>query len=91
MSNTNYNVQSTNSNFYKFFDADKLNTSLSPYMSSNSTTQLIFRGVAVIPLYLLHDSFSKMPSVNSSTNFELNLQMNIGTSNSWTLTSACSN
>lgn len=85
MSNTNYNPLSTNSNYNKIFDATTLGNSLSPFMEINTTSKLTFRGVAVIPLYLF-DCFKSLPSVNTTSNFELNLQMNIGLSNSYTVT-----
>ena len=37
----------------------------------NNTDGLVFQGVAMIPLSELHDFFKQMPSVASSTGFEL--------------------
>jgi hypothetical protein len=52
----------------------------------NNTDGLVFQGTALIPLSELHDFFAKMPSVSSSTGFELRLQSNIGRENSYVLT-----
>jgi hypothetical protein len=52
----------------------------------NNTDGLVFQGTATIPLSELHDFFAKMPSVSSSTGFELRLQCNIGRENSYVLT-----
>lgn len=50
---------------------------------SNTINQLVFQGVATIPLPMIHDFFKQIPSVASSTGFELRLQANIASSNSW--------
>jgi hypothetical protein len=44
---------------------------------------LIYQGVSIIPLSELHDFFAKMPSVASSSGFELRLQMNLSKENSY--------
>ena len=52
----------------------------------NNTDALVFQGTAMIPLASLHSFFENMPSVSSSTGFELRLQCNIGRENSYVLT-----
>ena len=47
------------------------------------TDGLVFQGVAMIPLSELHDFFKQMPSVASSTGFELRLQSNLSRENSY--------
>jgi len=47
------------------------------------TDGLVFQGVSIIPLSELHDFFKQMPSVASSTGFELRLQMNLSKENSY--------
>jgi hypothetical protein len=47
------------------------------------TDGLCFQGVSLIPLSELHDFFKQMPSVGSSTGFELRLQMNLSKENSY--------
>jgi len=47
------------------------------------TDGLCFQGVSLIPLSELHDFFAKMPSVASSSGFELRLQMNLSKENSY--------
>jgi len=50
------------------------------------TDGLVFQGTAIIPLSELHDFFKEMPSVASSTGFELRLQSNLSKENSYTIT-----
>jgi hypothetical protein len=47
------------------------------------TDGLCYQGVSLIPLSELHDFFKQMPSVGSSTGFELRLQMNLSKENSY--------
>jgi hypothetical protein len=47
------------------------------------TDGLVYQGVSIIPLSELHDIFKKLPSVASSTGFELRLQMNLSKENSY--------
>ena len=47
------------------------------------TDGLAFQGVAIIQLSELHDFFEQMPSVASSTGFELRLQSNLSRENSY--------
>jgi len=59
------------------------NTSLRETGNQNAlvyqgTDGLVFQGTAIIPLSELHDFFKNMPSVASSSGFELRLQMNVG-------------
>jgi len=49
------------------------------------TDGLVFQGIAIIPLSELHDFFKQMPSVASSTGFELRLQSNLSKENSYTI------
>jgi len=49
----------------------------------NNTDALVYQGTATIPLSELHDFFAKMPSVASSTGFELRLQSNLSRENSY--------
>jgi len=49
----------------------------------HNTDGLIFQGCAIIPLSELHDFFKQMPSVASSTGFELRLQSNLSRENSY--------
>ncbi len=64
------------------------NTSLRDTENQNvlvyqGTDGLVFQGVAMIPLSELHDFFKQMPSVASSTGFELRLQSNLSRENSY--------
>jgi hypothetical protein len=49
----------------------------------HNTDGLVFQGVAIIPLSELHDFFKNMPSVASSSGFELRLQSNVSRENSY--------
>jgi len=49
----------------------------------HNTDGLVFQGVAIIRLSELHDFFKNMPSVASSTGFELRLQSNLSRENSY--------
>jgi hypothetical protein len=49
----------------------------------NNTDALIYQGTAIIPLSELHDFFKQMPSVASSSSFELRLQSNVSRENSY--------
>ena len=77
------------------------NSSLASFMGTNTslrdtenqnvlvyqgTDGLVFQGVATIPLSELHDFFKQMPSVASSTGFELRLQSNLSRENSYVTT-----
>ena len=44
---------------------------------------LVYQGIAIIPLSELHEFFKQMPSVASSTGFELRLQSNLSKENSY--------
>jgi hypothetical protein len=46
---------------------------------------LVFQFVSVIPLCELHDFYKQLPSVQQSLGFELRLQLNVATGNSWTI------
>ena len=50
------------------------------------TDGLVFQGTAIIPLSELHDFFKQIPSVASSTGFELRLQCNLSRENSYVMT-----
>jgi len=78
---------------------DNTRSSLASFFGTNSTSLretenqnclvfqsadgLVFQGVAIIPLSELHDFFKQMPSVASSTGFELRLQSNLSRENSY--------
>lgn len=47
---------------------------------------LFYQGTAIIPLSELHEFFKQMPSVASSSGFELRLQMNVSRENSYIMT-----
>ena len=49
------------------------------------TDGLVFQGTAIISLSELHDFYKQMPSVASSTGFELRLQSNVSRENSYTV------
>jgi hypothetical protein len=49
----------------------------------NGTDGLAFQGTAIIPLSELHDFFANIPSVASSSGFELRLQSNLSRENSY--------
>jgi hypothetical protein len=49
------------------------------------TDGLCYQGIAIIPLSELHDFFKQLPSVASSTGFELRMQSNISKENSYTV------
>jgi len=77
---------SSNSSLASFFGSN--NTSLSTNGNQNAlvynaTDGLVFQGTAIIPLSELHDFFKNMPSVASSTGFELRLQSNLSRENSY--------
>jgi len=47
-------------------------------------SNIVYSGVAIIPLALLHPFFNNLPSLVNCV-FSLNLHLNIGNSNSWTV------
>jgi hypothetical protein len=83
------NIDITNdqrSSLASFFGTN--NTSLRDTENQNclvyhNTDGLVFQGTAIIPLSELHDFFKQMPSVASSTGFELRLQSNLSRENSY--------
>jgi hypothetical protein len=85
---TNIDINdSTRSSLASFFGSN--NTSLRDTENQNclvynAADGLVFQGVAIIPLSELHDFFKNMPSVASSTGFELRLQSNVSRENSYT-------
>jgi len=86
---TNIDLTNTShSSLASFFGAG--NTSLRETGNQNALVYqgvdgLVFQGTAIIPLSELHDFFKQMPSVASSTGFELRLQMNLSRENSYTV------
>ena len=84
---TNIDITATtSSSLASFFGIN--NTSLSTTGNQNAlvynnTDGLVFQGTAIIPLSELHDFFKNMPSVASSTGFELRLQSNLSRENSY--------
>ena len=49
------------------------------------TTNIIFHGMATIPLSQLHNSFEKMPALGSVKGFELRLQTNLARENTYVM------
>jgi hypothetical protein len=86
---TNIDLTNTaHSSLASFFGAG--NTSLRETGNQNALVYqgvdgLVYQGTAIIPLSELHDFFKQMPSVSSSTGFELRLQMNLSRENSYTV------
>ena len=81
-------TNTAHSSLSSFFGAG--NTSLRETGNQNAlvyqgTDGLVFQGTAIIPLSELHDFFKQMPSVTSSSEFELRLQMNLSRENSYTV------
>jgi hypothetical protein len=75
-----------NSSLSSFFGTQTslLNTENQNCLVYNAADGLVYQGVATIPLSELHDFFKNMPSVASSTGFELRLQSNVSRENSYT-------
>ena len=61
-----------------------MSDSLQPCMISNTPTQLVFTGIAVIPLCEIHDCFKQTPSMSKIEQLTLLVNTNLATSNSWT-------
>ena len=84
---TNIDITNVNhSSLASFMGAG--NTSLRDTENQNAlvyqgTDGLVCQGVAMIPLSELHDFLKQMPSVASSTGFELRLQSNLSRENSY--------
>ena len=87
---TNIDLTATaNSSLASFMGAN--NTNLRDTEGQNAliyqgTDGLVFQGTAIIPLSELHDFFKQMPSVASSSGFELRLQSNVSRENVYDLT-----
>jgi len=84
---TNIDITDTSrSSLSSFFGTSTglLNTENQNCLVYNAADGLVFQGVAIIPLSELHDFFKNMPSVASSTGFELRLQSNVSRENSYT-------
>jgi hypothetical protein len=84
---TNIDItDTTRSSLASFFGTQTslLNTENQNCLVYNAADGLVFQGVAIIPLSELHDFFKNMPSVASSTGFELRLQSNVSRENSYT-------
>ncbi len=83
---TNIDITNTaNSSLSSFFGTQTslLNTENQNCLVYNAADGLVFCGVAIIPLSELHDFFKQMPSVASSTGFELRLQSYVSRENSY--------
>jgi hypothetical protein len=84
---TNIDItDSTRSSLASFFGTQTslLNTENQNCLVYNQADGIVFQGAAIIPLSELHDFFKQMPSVASSTGFELRLQSNVSRENSYT-------
>jgi hypothetical protein len=84
MQKTNADINSTDYFLKKMYSADKIGNSQACVFKGVSADKktLTFTGVAMIPLALFSDFFAKLGTVGSM-NFELKLQTNIGSNNSW--------
>ena len=60
-------------------------TPITTVASNSPITHLMFQYVSVIPLAELHNFYKQLPAVQSSLGFELRLQLNVATGNSWTV------
>lgn len=58
------------------------------YLKSQTDTQMVFNCYTAIPLKYVHDSIGKIPSLLSINGYRLITQLNIGGSNSWSVTYA---
>jgi hypothetical protein len=96
MQKTNADINSAEYFLKKMYSADKIGNSQAcifkgVFGSDGATATagdkkvLMFTGIANIPLALLSDFFAKIGTV-ASMNFELKLQTNIGSNNSWSYT-----
>jgi len=56
--------------------------------TGSAINRLLWQYVANIPLSQICDVYSKIPSVSSLANFELRLQLNVASNNSWSVTYA---
>jgi len=52
---------------------------------ANRITYLVYQFVSTIPLSEIHDFYKNLPSVQTSLGFELRMQLNIASGNSWTI------
>jgi hypothetical protein len=62
---------------------DSMNQSVLVFSDGDN---LVFQGVATIPLSQLHDVFQQMPSISSVQGFDLRLQCNLARENVYTMT-----
>jgi hypothetical protein len=53
---------------------------------SNRITALAYQYVAIVPLSQISDFYGKLPTTQSSLGFELRLQLNVASNNSWSIT-----
>lgn len=65
--------------------SDLLNVCQQSGVTSVSATNITYNGVANIPLRFIHPFFEKAPAVASSVGFEVRLQSNIASENSYVL------
>ena len=66
-----------------------LGDTLSSSFLSNTTTSIIYQYSCTIPLCYIHDFYAKLPGVQNSLGFELKLQLNAGSNNSYTVNYTC--
>lgn len=86
ITNTDF-TKTANSTMAQFYGTDNglLNHEYQPGLVYQGNDGLVYQGIAEIPLSLVHPFFAEMPSVASSTGFELRLQMNCAKENDWTV------
>jgi hypothetical protein len=84
-------VNNTMSNYFGTNAFQVLNNEQQSGLVYQGAGGLVYQGYANIPLAKLHPFFADMPTVASSSGFELRLQMNIARENSWKVTYAAAN
>lgn len=62
---------------------NNMNESLQPRMILNSATELMFTGIALIPLAEIRDVYKQMPTLAQIYQLASNIQTNLASSNSW--------
>lgn len=76
----------TNKLYEKILGKSNLELAQQNGLYSSSDTELVFRFILIIPLAKLHDFYDKISTCASANGFELILQLNAGSSNSWRVT-----
>ena len=85
MLKTNMDLVTTGNSLGQIFASGSISNWFQPSMTVNSANTLTWTGMATIPLNKLHDFFDKLPTVGSSQGFEIRIQTNIGTSNTYNI------